>query len=263
MENRNIDSGRPFDWGMTSENYGKYRDIYPQVMYDKLRHMGVGLPGQRIIDLGTGTGVLPRAMYRGGAVLTGIDITPNQIEMAKRLAETSGMDIDFRLAPVEELPFADGEFQAATAAQCFVYFDHQRASREIARVLCRGGLFAVIYMGWLPEEDDICRMSEELILKYNPVWSGGGDTRRHTEIPQEYSERFDIEAEELFDVEIPFTRESWNGRIKTCRGIGASLSEKEIVQFESEHRRMLEETASEKFTVMHFASITILAKKRK
>ena len=261
MENRNIDSGRPFDWGMTSENYGKYRDIYPQVMYDKLRHMGVGLPGQRIIDLGTGTGVLPRAMYRGGAVLTGIDITPNQIEMAKCLAETSGMDIDFRLAPVEELPFADGEFQAATAAQCFVYFDHQRASREIARVLSRGGLFAVIYMGWLPEEDDICRMSEELILKYNPVWSGGGDTRRHTEIPQVYSESFDIEAEELFDVEIPFTRESWNGRIIASRGVSAALPERETEMFSREHVELLERYTPENFTVSHYVSIVLLRKR--
>ncbi len=40
-------------------------------------------------------------------------------------------------------------------------------------------------------------------------------------------------------MEIPFTRESWNGRIKACRGIGASLTNEEISMWEQEHKEFL------------------------
>ena len=36
ITNKNIDEGKPFDWGRTSLNYVRYRDIYPQFFYDKM-----------------------------------------------------------------------------------------------------------------------------------------------------------------------------------------------------------------------------------
>ena len=43
-----IDSGNEFDFGRTSDNYAKYRDIYPQSMYEKLIAFGIGKRGQRL-----------------------------------------------------------------------------------------------------------------------------------------------------------------------------------------------------------------------
>ena len=67
ITNNNIDNGRPFDWGRTSQDYAKYRDIYPPQFYEKIISRGLCTAGQRVLDLGTGTGVLPRNMYRFGA----------------------------------------------------------------------------------------------------------------------------------------------------------------------------------------------------
>lgn len=36
ITNKNIDGGKPFDWGRTSLDYARYRDIYPQSFYDKI-----------------------------------------------------------------------------------------------------------------------------------------------------------------------------------------------------------------------------------
>ena len=80
-------------------------------------------------------------------------------------------------------------------------------------------------MNWLPFEDAAAGMSEELILKYNPKWTGGGETRHEIFVPEFWMEYFETELSEVFDIDVPFTRESWNGRIKSCRGIGAALSE--------------------------------------
>ncbi len=57
-----IDKGKTFDWGKTSENYAKYRDIYPKEFYDYILNLGLCKDGQKVLDLGAGTGVLPRNM---------------------------------------------------------------------------------------------------------------------------------------------------------------------------------------------------------
>ena len=84
---RNIDNGKAFEWGRTSQDYGKYRDIYPASFYLNLLSMGIGLKGQNILDLGTGTGVLPRGLYPHGARFVGTDRSAEQIEVAKALAQ--------------------------------------------------------------------------------------------------------------------------------------------------------------------------------
>lgn len=44
---QNIDKGKPFDWGKTSEDYAKYRDIYPQEFYDYILDLGLCKSGQK------------------------------------------------------------------------------------------------------------------------------------------------------------------------------------------------------------------------
>ena len=58
--NRDIDSGKPFDWGKTSLDYAKFRDIYPQEFYQKIVDRKLCVKGQAVLDIGTGTGILPR-----------------------------------------------------------------------------------------------------------------------------------------------------------------------------------------------------------
>src|SRR4030095_15888693 len=53
-----IDGGTAFDWGKTSPDYAVYRPGYPKSFYAILQAVGIGAPGQHILDLGTGTGVL-------------------------------------------------------------------------------------------------------------------------------------------------------------------------------------------------------------
>jgi len=50
---------------------------------------------------------------------------------------------------------------------------------------------------------------------------------------------FAVENMIAFDVPVRFTRETWNGRIRACRGIGASLPKDKIREFEHEHIEML------------------------
>jgi len=255
----NIDNGRAFDWGRTSDDYAKYRDIYPEEFYKKIIDRNLCIEGQKVLDLGTGTGVLPRNMYRFGAKWTGIDISVNQIEKARELS--AGKDIDYYAVAAEELDFEDNSFDVITACQSFFYFDHERIVHNLHRMLKPGGRILVLYMGWLPFEDKIACESERLVLKYNPKWSGAGGTRSPIDIHACYRDYFELAYSEEYDLYVHFTRESWNGRMKACRGIGASLPEEEIIKWEREHMEMLERIAPQEFDVLHYVAMAELTKR--
>lgn len=256
---KNIDNGNPFDWGRTSADYAKFRDIYPEKFYRKILDRNLCMDGQSVLDLGTGTGVLPRNMYRYGAKWTATDISENQIAQARILSE--GMDIDYHVAATENINFPDDSFDVVTACQCFWYFDHETLMPKLWRMLRQGGSILVLYMAWLPFEDKIAGESEKLALKYNPDWSGAGETVHPIWIPDCYKEKFELVYHEEFLLHVPFTRESWNGRMKTCRGIGASLSETEIAKWEEEHKKLLVQIAPEKFDILHYGAIAQLERK--
>ncbi len=255
---RDIDNGRAFDWGRTSEDYARYRDIYPQEFYDRILCRGLCSDGQRVLDIGTGTGVIPRNMYRYGAKWTGSDISAEQIEQARRLSD--GMDIDYYALPAEKLSFPDGTFDVITACQCMWYFDHSVTAPLFGRLLREGGRLLFLYMAWLPFEDSIAAASEEIVLKYSPEWSGGRETVHPIVIPEEYNDCFELVNREEYRLKVHFTRESWNGRMKACRGVGATLPPERLAEWEEEHTKMLEKTAPPEFDVKHYAAIAELKK---
>ncbi|WP_195267683.1 class I SAM-dependent methyltransferase [Eubacterium sp. 1001713B170207_170306_E7] len=256
-----IDNGRGFDWGRTSEDYARYRDIYPQAFYQKLLDMGACTAGQKVLDMGTGTGVLPRHLYPCGADFTGVDISENQIRQAILLAEEQKAKIDFLCVPAEEMAFPDSSFDVITACQCFTYLDHEALAPRLSAILRPQGRLIILYMAWLPFEDAVAGQSEALVLKYNPDWTGRREERHLIGVPGAYNEYFTLEHQEVFDLKVPFTRESWNGRIKACRGIEASLSEEETAAFDKEHRELLDRIAPQRFEVLHYAAVTVLKKR--
>lgn len=253
---KNIDGGKAFDWGRTSADYAKFRDIYPEEFYSKITGRNLCIDGQRVLDVGTGTGVLPRNMHHYGAKWTGTDISENQIEQAKALSE--GTDVDYYAVSAENADFPDGSFDVITACQCFWYFKHEQAVSGFHRMLAPDGSILVLYMAWLPYEDRIAGASEQLVLKYSPEWSGAGETMHPIFIPECYHEKFDLVYHEEFPLSVHFTRESWNGRMKACRGIGASLTEEEIAGWEQEHRKLLADIAPAEFDILHYGAIAEL-----
>ena len=256
-----IDSGKAFDWGRTSREYAKYRDIYPEKFYQKIVDRGLCIKEQRVLDIGTGTGVLPRNMYKYGARWTGTDISPEQIEQAKILADASKLKIDFQTVPTEQIDFEKESFDVITACQCFWYFDHEKVIPKLADLLKPDGKLLILYMAWLPYEDKIAGASEELVLKYSPKWSGAGETRHPIWIPDVAYDYFELEDHEEYDLIVPFTKESWHGRMRACRGVGASLSEEELTRWDREHRELLDKIAPEEFEVKHYAALAVLRKR--
>ena len=262
IRDERIDGGRAFDFGRASKEYALYRDIYPGEFYRRIVERGLCVKGQNVLDIGTGTGVLPRNMACYGARWTGTDISPEQISEARRLSEEAGLSIDLIAAATEELSFANESFDVITACQCFWYFDHEKVIPKLFGFLKPDGRLVILYMAWLPYEDPVAGASEELVLKYSPSWSGVGEKKHPIEIPEAALSYFEVEYHEEYDLEVPFTRESWHGRMRACRGVGASLSGDELLRWDREHRELLSRVAPESFAVKHYAAMAVLKKKR-
>ncbi len=246
-----IDQGRTADWGKTSEDYARYRPGPPLSLYEKLQALGVGLKEQKILDLATGTGLLARQFAKQGATVCAIDISAEQIKMAQLLAEKEGLKIDFKVAPAENIPYPDNSFDIMTANQCWLYFDKPKTIAEARRLLVQNGLLITSHFSWMPRLDAVAKQSEELILKYNPQWNGNDDSGEYPSVPEWSKQDFNLRAMFYYDEAIPFSRESWRGRIRASRGISASLSEEEVAAFDREHDELLKKITTESFTVIH------------
>lgn len=245
------DHGRNVDWSATSEDYARHRPGFPQSFFAKLDALGIGTSGQRILDLGTGTGTLARTFARSGCAVTGVDIAQGQIARARALAEREELTVDFRVAPAEETKLADDSFDVISAAQCWLYFDKTRIITEVRRMLAPTGKLLTCHICWLPRLDETARRSEQLVLKHNPDWSAADWDGEVPAMPDWAVGAFRLAGMFYYDEALPFTREGWGGRLRACRGIGATLAEEQVAEFDSDHQRLLAESLPESFTVLH------------
>jgi ubiquinone/menaquinone biosynthesis C-methylase UbiE len=256
-----IDHAREFEWSKTTDDYSTYRTEYPQSLFDILTALGVGLPKQRILDLGTGTGALAIGFARHGAEVTGQDISANQISAAKKLAQQQHVQIKFVTAAAEDMNFDSSSFEVVTAAQSWIYFDTAVVIPKILRVLHHDGCLVLTHVQWLPHRDEIARETERLILKYNPDWTGAGYKGDIRPTLNSVKGDFDLKTFHVMNELIEYTRESWRGRIRACRAIGATLKPADLGHFDEDHDKLLEQIAPEKFGILHQLAVHIFVRK--
>jgi demethylmenaquinone methyltransferase / 2-methoxy-6-polyprenyl-1,4-benzoquinol methylase len=102
-------------------------------------------PGQRILDVATGTGMVARALARRGASVTALDQSEAMLSVA-RAREHSG--VTFVQGEAERLPFADASFDALTFTYLLRYVDDPaQTMRELARVVAPGGRIGMVEFG--------------------------------------------------------------------------------------------------------------------
>ena len=102
-------------------------------------------PGQRILDVATGTGLVATELVRRGADVVGLDQSPDMLAVARaRLGDR----VTLVRGEAERLPFADGEFDALTFTYLLRYVDDRAATmRELARVVRPGGRIGMVEFG--------------------------------------------------------------------------------------------------------------------
>jgi len=105
-------------------------------VHDELVERLAPREGEQWLDVATGTGAVAARAAAAGADVTGIDIAPGMIEVAREQAP----HVRFHLADCQALPYADASFDIVSSSFGFVFApDHEATAAEHARV-CRGRL---------------------------------------------------------------------------------------------------------------------------
>ena len=213
--------------------------------FDCLAELGVGGPGLRALDLGSGTGQMARGLARSGARVWALDPARDLLVAGR---EGEGLDPGLgapalRLAGrAEALPVVPQALDLVTAAQCWHWFDAPRVLEEVRRVLRPGGRLALVHLDWLPLPQSVVAATEALILEHNPRWSlGGGDGRYPRYDPQLERAGFTERVVFELDLSLAFSHADWRGRIRASAGVGASLAPDAVRRFDEDHRRLLAE----------------------
>ncbi|MGI8825002.1 MAG: bifunctional 2-polyprenyl-6-hydroxyphenol methylase/3-demethylubiquinol 3-O-methyltransferase UbiG [Chloroflexota bacterium] len=114
--------------------FGYFRQVLDRLKIDP--------SGKKTLDIGCGGGLLAEEFARLGCDVTGVDPSEPAIRVAREHAVRSGLDIKYRKAYGESLPFSDGAFDLVYCCDVLEHVESvDRVIAETSRVLKRGGLF--------------------------------------------------------------------------------------------------------------------------
>lgn len=130
---------REFFEAVERHRYQEYAPWMSQIMgFDQFA-------GKRLLEVGCGMGTDLLQFARGGASVTGVDLTPRSVETSRHHLELYGQSGDFALTDAEQLPFAESSFDVVYSNGVLHHTrDTARAAREVHRVLRPGGLARVM-----------------------------------------------------------------------------------------------------------------------
>lgn len=241
------------DFGRTIEDYQLHRQGFPTRFYQALTHLiarhqlnpGSHDPwaGLKVLDVGTGPGVIALSLARLGAEVTALDPSPVMVAACQARAEAEGLSVTVRHAPAEAPDLPAHTFDLVIAGQCWHWFDRPVAAKALTRLLKPGGLMCIAHLDWLarvtPDQFDVVQATTRLVRAHNPQWPPAGlsDGRHglYPGWPGDLRRAGLLEVETCtFDVPLRYTAEAWRGRVRASAGVGASLSEAAIARFDAE-----------------------------
>ncbi|HTJ41901.1 MAG TPA: methyltransferase domain-containing protein [Kofleriaceae bacterium] len=240
----------PIDFGKAAADYARHRQGFPPRFYDALAARRIGLPGQRIVDLGTGTGTVARALADRGAIVTGVDVSESLLAQAKALDPRP----TWLRAPAEDTRLPDHAFDAVTAAQCWHWFDRGKAAAEAKRLLAPKAPLVIAHLDWISDGgvlDDTVALIEQTRGTPLPVPGAGGNGFYPTwpdDVRRQGLTRIELFG---FDHELIYTHEAWRGRIRASAGVGATMSPEDVARFDHALAELLAARYSDPVPVLH------------
>jgi SAM-dependent methyltransferase len=239
------------DFGVSAGDYARHRPGFPDVFFGHVRRYGIGLAGQWVVDIGTGTGALARGFAQRGCRAVGVDPSPEMLHEAVALTPAAGLRADYVRGRAEATGLAAGRFDLLCAGQCWHWFDRVAAAAETWRILRPGGHVLIAYFSYLSEPGTLGGVTEELVLRHNPAWPlAGSDGRASWLIPDLTHQGFEHIDTFEFDMPIAFTHASWRGRLRACNGV-MTLPPEQLAAFDADLAALLAEGYPEPLLVPH------------
>lgn len=230
-------------FGNVAQDFVKYRKGYPSKFYKKLEHdHKVVFQQQEVLDIATSNGLAARDLAELGCLVTGIDNSPELIEVAIQTNKVENLNINYLLGDVTNLPFKESSFDLITAIHCWNVLPASSTSNEVYRVLKTGGKFILAQFEPIPVKNDVVEKTREIISRFNTTWHGISSLGMYPQwINGLYLADFSNIETFTFDVTIPFTHDEWKGKMRTDGSIGGSLQHEEVKAFDKTLSLLLKE----------------------
>ena len=232
------------DFGRTAADYARHRHGFPPKFFERLDARGLLPKRARALDLGTGTGTLARGIAHRGLDVVGIDQAAPLLAQARRLAIEEGLTITFIEARAEATGLNTGDFSLITAGQCWHWFDRTVVMPECVRLLATGGHLVIAHLDWLPFTGNIVELTINTIHEFGARFPPKLDHAREGIYPGWTREAYEAGLRGIetfsFDVELPYSKEDWRGRVRASAAIGATLEPPRIAAFDARMAAALE-----------------------
>jgi ubiquinone/menaquinone biosynthesis C-methylase UbiE len=195
-------------------------------------------PFERWLDVACGVGNLAELAAGGGAVVTGIDLSPRLVEVARTRAEAGGFEIAYLVGDAENLAVDDASFDVVVSSVGMIFApDHARVASELARVTRPGGRLA--FSAWTPE-GSVGRMFRALAPFSPPPPEGAGSPLQwgveayvHERLDETFELRIERRLSRLEDESLDHAWETFSTKFGPTKTLLDTLTPERRTEYEA------------------------------
>jgi SAM-dependent methyltransferase len=162
------------DFGRTAGDCARHRAGFSERFFRTLRTHGFCKAGDRVLNLGAGTGTVARRLALRGCGVVSLNLSSRMLNEARRLDLETGASVEYRQAIAEDMGLPATRFDAVVAGRWWHWFDRGAAAAEALRVLVSGSALVIAYFDRLPLPGNVVAATERLIEAHDPSWTMGG-----------------------------------------------------------------------------------------
>jgi SAM-dependent methyltransferase len=259
------------NFGNVANDYAKYRDEIPSIIFGQLNKRNVDFKGKDVIDLGSGSGIFSRAMANEGANVIGVDPEINLIEQAIVRDVFLGINnIKYVHSNAEEVILPSNNYDIVTALRSWHWFDRSLVNHNVRRLLKEDGYLVVIHSIFVPqlsqEVQETLRAMKECNVDLKPAGAMGDAKERRMGFPVSWFEEweecgFQIVDLWQYDYSLTFSIQEWCGKVKSLSWLTEENEDRKNMII-AKVREYLEPYI-EPLSIPHRYSVVVLKNKRK
>ncbi len=256
------------NFGNVAKNYAQYRNDLPVELFESLRVRGIHFSGKKVVDLGSGTGVLSRAMSKDGATVVGVEPAIELIEEARVIDKRAGLDITYVHNYSDATTLESNAFDYVTVLRAWHWFDRQKTMEEINRVLKEDGTLLVMDSGFI-SGSKVITDTVEIVKRYmpngviKPAGSKADSKQSINSFPVEWFQEwkqngFDLRETYKFEYTVSFSNEEWCGRIGSLSWLTGFADKIQMEILDELYRHLVKEYGNITHHIQHGCYVTVL-----